>query len=459
MLLHEDDEDEYTRSFYESVRQRRPFHAEVRARRADGRWRWLESWGRPRFTPGGTFIGYIGSSADITERKEAERSLLEADRQKDQFLAMLGHELRNPLAAIQNAADLLPEGDGTDPALPRIRALLQRQSAHMGRLLDGLLDISRVVQGKIVLDVGIVDLPDLCRRLVEEIRDRGAAQGVELILDVPDDDLVVRADEVRLVQVVDNLLTNGVKYTPAGGTVRLRVARQGDQAVITVTDTGVGIPPELLERMFDVFHQGEQTQERAEGGLGVGLALVRSLVELHGGTVEGRSEGAGLGAELVVRLPVAGPPDASAAEPSFPPPRRAPQPPPARPLDVVVVEDNQDAAEMLRELLCREGHEVRLALDGVIALAEIQDAAPDLVVCDLGLPGALTGYDVARVLRGRRDTADLRLVALSGYGGPEDRDRRRDAGFDVHLTKPVDAQTLRDVLTRRGTGTAPDAPD
>jgi PAS domain S-box-containing protein len=376
-------------------------------------------------------------NARLFGRQEVARSEAEAaNRTKDEFLAMLGHELRNPLGAISSAAHVLSRTSGGNSATARASEIIGRQVQHLARIVDDLLDVSRVVAGKVVLRLQPVDLGEIARRVATL---HGGPAGARHVIYVQTNPTWVSADPTRLEQVVTNLLANAVKYTPAGGEITVSVRREGDHGVLTVRDTGVGIRPELLPRVFDLFVQSDRSLERSGGGLGIGLSLVRQLIELHGGTVEAASPGPGRGSTFTVRLPVlAGPADADdAARPAVAgPPRR-----------VLVIEDNDDAREMLRNLLRMFGHEVHEACDGARGLEEARRLRPDAALIDIGLPG-MDGYEVAR--RIRADLPGARLVALTGYGQPEDRERALAAGFDAHLVKPVDPDQLQRLLAARG---------
>ena len=381
----------------------------------------------------GDVIGVSSTDRDDTRHKAAERRLVDADRQKDEFLAMLGHELRNPLAAVRSAAEVLKVHARNAPPLERTQAILERQTGHMAKLLDGLLDVSRIIRGKIAIESDAVDLAEVCRDVAADVTERIGSRALSIRSDLPTGPVWVIGDRVRLTQVVDNLLSNAVKYTPDDGSVTLTLAPVDGAAVITVRDTGVGIEPELLPDIFDVFRQARQTLDRSSGGLGLGLALVKSLVRMHGGDVEARSRGRGHGAEFIVRLPLT---DRQ---------RQAPDQPEtveATPLRLLVVEDNEDVAEMLQAVLRRAGHEVTVAMRGEEGVAMARASRPDAVLCDLGLPGGMTGFDVARTLRGNLDTQGIALIALSGYSRPEDKARAAEAGFDGHIAKPVDARSI-----------------
>ncbi|BDG06616.1 hybrid sensor histidine kinase/response regulator [Anaeromyxobacter oryzae] len=372
---------------------------------------------------------------DVTERKRAEAALRaandrlrEADRRKDEFLGMLSHELRNPLAPIRNALYIL---DRTDPAglkAHRAKAVANRQVTHLTRLVDDLLDVTRIARGKVQLHRADTDLTALVRRTAEDHRALMQERGLELAVAIPLGAVVVNADETRLAQVVGNLLQNAAKFTPSGGRVSLSVGVEEDRAVIRVADDGAGIAPEVQGTLFEPFVQAKQTLARSEGGLGLGLALVKGLVASHGGEVAVASEGVGRGAEFVVKLPLAG--GAHRA------PRAAegPRPGAARRRRVLVVDDNRDAAETLAELVQLLGHEAETAFDGPSAVEKARSDPPDVVLCDIGLPG-MDGYAVAKALRAAHDRR-LRLVAVSGYAQPEDLAKAAEAGFDDHIPKP-----------------------
>lgn|GEM_PF-99157 len=385
----------------------------------------------------GRITGISSIERDIGRLKRTERRLLAADHQKDEFLAMLGHELRNPLASIRSAAQLLGLEDDLGPDILRTRDILRRQSAHMSRLLDGLLDVSRIVQNKIELAIDDVDLVEICREVLDDASERLEEHGLTLHTRLSDAPVPLRADRVRLVQVVDNLLSNAIKYTPRDGRIEVGVERERNLATLRVSDTGIGIDEALLPHVFDVFRQSAQNLDRAGGGLGLGLALVRAVVDLHGGTVEAHSLGEGQGADLVVRLPISNLPTGRVADGGDTP---------GSDLDILLVEDNADSADILARVLERLGHRVRVASDGRTAVQLAVDVPPDLMVCDLGLPDGFSGYDVAAALRKDPATQGIRLVALTGYGRPEDKSRSAQAGFDAHLTKPVGVAELRDML-------------
>jgi PAS domain S-box-containing protein len=592
-LMHPEDADAYAAAFVEAVARRQPFHGQTRVRRGDGEWRWLESWARPRWSRDGEFLGMVGASADITERKQSDSALAEAmrriaeqhanlqavygaisdglsvfdmqgravlvneaqarmfgypqakymlrerqhfldeyrieqldgsalpvalwpvsrvlrgervagaellvrrrgrdgywvvsfsgepvfdaegrqtlavvicrdvserwrhdrerraneerlresDRRKDEYLAMLGHELRNPLAAIRNAAHLVARARGDDPLLERAADVLQRQSSHMVRLIEGLLEVSRIARGKITLEQEVVDLAAIVASVVGDRRPQLEARGLELESELPAGAVWVRGDRVRLAQILDNLVGNAIKFTPAPGRVWVALAA-GEHAVVRVRDTGVGIRPESLPRVFDAFHQESQDVAREAGGLGLGLALARRLAEMHGATLEAHSAGLGQGAEFVLTLARSAPPAARRAEPASAAVRAAT----VESLRILVIEDNADAGDMLRQLLELDGHAVEVARDGPAALAALDRAARDIVICDIGLPG-MSGYELARRMRHEGRLQGAALIALTGYGQAEDRRQAELAGFDAHLVKPLELGEFAVTLGRLG---------
>jgi PAS domain S-box-containing protein len=392
-------------------------------------------------------VGVATIARDITERKRSEAALREADRRKDEFLATLAHELRNPLAALSNALHALRLGK--DAALQEgARRVMERQLTHLVRLVDDLLDVSRITTGKIELRRERVALPAIVDAAVETSQALIEQRGQRLTVTLPDTPIVVDADPTRMAQVLANLLNNAAKYTDRGGHLALTVRRERDEAVITVEDDGIGIAPEMLPRLFEIFSQAHPADERSQGGLGIGLSLVRALVRLHGGSVAAHSDGLGRGSRFTVRLPVATEAPAVATESSSQPPAHGA----AR--RILVVDDNRDSAETMAILLGLKGHAVRTAHDGVQAIETAQRFRPEVVLLDIGLPGG-DGYEVARRLRSEAGLVGARLVATTGWGYPEDKRRAREAGFDLHLTKPVDMTQLERLLG----SIEPSAPD
>jgi signal transduction histidine kinase/two-component SAPR family response regulator len=380
---------------------------------------------------------------EVTEERRAEAALrehavqlAEAARQKDEFLAMLAHELRNPLAPMRTALELLQRFSEQRTVVERAHDVIGRQILHMARLLDDLLDVSRITTGRITLNWQELDLQDLVAEAVYSTRALIEARRHSLITALPEQALVIRGDSTRLVQVLVNLLNNAAKYTDEGGVIRIAASSEGADAVLRVQDTGMGISSRLLPRIFDVFTQDDRTLDRAQGGLGLGLTLVRRIVELHGGSVEAHSAGRGLGSEFVVRLPshVAAT-DVGTAAPMRSPARSR------RTLRCLVVDDNVDAARMLELALSLEGHQVRLAFDGHDAVEAAAEFQPDAVVLDIGLP-RMNGYEAARGIRRIPGLGGVLIIAATGYGQDIDREKSRDAGFDLHLVKPIDLDAL-----------------
>jgi len=399
----------------------------------------------------GRLVRVWGTQLDITERKRLEdelrrraEDLAGADRRKDQFLAMLAHELRNPLAPIRNAVELMRQVETIDPAFQPSREMVERQVKHLARLVDDLLDVSRITQGSIRLRKEAVELGSVVERAIEATRPLIDSRAHDLKVQLPTDQIHLEADPTRLEQILTNLLNNAAKYTMPGGQIRVTAALEGDEAVVRVRDNGIGVPPDVLDRVFEPFVQSEGSLARSEGGLGIGLTLVRSLVEMHGGTVEANSPGLGQGSEFVVRLPANVPVEKG---PSSLPEADAPFP--SRGLRVLVVEDNVDAAESLSALLRLWGHEVRMVHDGLAAIDAAREQHPEVVLLDIGLPG-LDGYQVAKRLREDSSMDGALLVAMTGYGQPEDRRRSREAGIHHHFVKPVEPFVLRTLLSNLG---------
>jgi PAS domain S-box-containing protein len=383
-------------------------------------------------TPGAALV----SLEDLTARHHAESALREESRRKDEFLASLSHELRNPLAPIRNGLELLARMPPANEQARRALAVVDRQVRHLGRIVDDLLDHTRIGRGQARLQRELADLGEIVGRAVEDHRAAFDAAGVALRAELPEATCWADVDATRIEQVLGNLLGNAVKFTPRGGRVLVALRRDGGRCAVTVTDSGTGIAPDVQGRLFQPFSQAAQTPDRRRGGLGLGLALVKALVELHGGAVEASSGGEGRGASFTVRLPLAAPPA---------PARDEERPRAAVRRRVLVIDDNEDAASTLKECLELLGHDAYVAGDGPSGLALARQLAPDVVVCDIGLPG-MDGYAVARALRADEATRGAYLVALSGYALPEDLRRAHEAGFDRHLAKPLELDALQRVL-------------
>jgi PAS domain S-box-containing protein len=442
IFVHPDDATAYTDEFLACTRERRPFHAEVRVRNAKGEWRTLESWGRPRFSGHGEFLGMVGTSVDVTDRRLMEQTLREADRRKDEFLAMLGHELRNPLAAIAAAMEIFRRLLPADSPLQEVLVSTDRQTAILRRLVDDLLDSARISTGKIELRKAFVPLHQVISGAVELAQPGIVERRHQFAVEQTGERLMVHGDEVRLVQVVANLLNNAARYTPEGGRIALILERAGGEALIRVRDNGGGIEPAMLTRVFELFVQGDKSSADAlaPAGLGLGLTLVKRLLDLHGGTVEAKSEGRGKGSEFIVRLPLAAAGTETAAAPG---PSQALPAGPAR--RVLVVDDNRDAADVLSTLIRLLGHEVREAYDGASALESLPAFRPDVVLLDIGLPD-MDGYTVTRRLRGLETGRAARVIAMSGFGSDADKARAREHGIERHLIKPVDLTQLEELF-------------
>jgi signal transduction histidine kinase len=377
--------------------------------------------------------------SEALARERQARSLAEeGSRAKDEFLAMLGHELRNPLNAVTAAMSVLERVDPYGEHATRSREIVVRQAKHLNDLVDDLLDVARVTSGKIVLDRRLVDLALVVRRSVAILQEAGRFASHPVDVDIGA--AWVSGDETRLEQIAVNLLENAVKYTPPGKPIRVRVASEGNEAVFEVSDEGEGIAADLLPRIFDLFTQGERTLDRAQGGLGLGLTLVRNLTELHAGRVWAHSEGIGKGARFVVRLPLVPAPERSVE--AKPAPAAA-----GRALRTLVIEDNVDSAETLKTLLSLQGHDVHIAHDGPTGVERALEVRPEVALVDIGLPG-FDGFEVARRLRAAPGGDAIRLVALTGYGQPEDRRAAGAAGFDHFLVKPVDLLALGELLAK-----------
>ncbi|MDQ2644265.1 MAG: ATP-binding protein [Myxococcota bacterium] len=360
------------------------------------------------------------------------RASVAASRAKDEFLAMLGHELRNPLSPIVSALELLKNRESQSKEV----VIIERQLQRVLNLVDDLLDIARITRGKVELHKTPVELATIIGGAVEMTAVLIAEQRHSFSVDVPSSGLVVDADPMRLTQVISNLLSNAAKYTPSGGHIRIAAKASNEQIELSITDTGVGIPKHQLPTIFDLFVQGKTTIHRREGGLGIGLAVVKNLVQMHGGTVEAFSEGPGKGTEFRIRLPRS---QQSASRP--PPPVASVSSSAAARHRILVVDDNQDAAELLTEVLRLEGHEVEFALDGGQALEKLSSFRPSVAILDIGLPG-LDGYELADRVRAQLAPHSVTLIALTGYGQAHDRERSRRAGFAVHLVKPIDLRSL-----------------
>ncbi len=444
-FVHPDDRPAFASRLEQAVHERRPFEARARFRRADGAYRWMKAIALPRFLPEGGFVGYVGCAFDVTDMKEAENALVELDQGRNQFLAMLAHELRNPLAGVRNAARVLARSRDESVVAPAL-GIIERQGERMARMVDDLLDVSRMAHGKMELHLEPVDLAAVAREALQLTAPEREASAQVLEASLPEEALWVRGDAMRLEQVLCNLLQNASKFTRAGGSIWIEAGREPGEtgtppsAVVRVRDDGAGMEPAILARAFELFAQGEHAGSQPRRGIGIGLALARRLVELHGGSVEAHSDGAGKGSEFVVRLPLL------ARTPSRrPSPASAPAPTAAR--RVLIVDDNRDSAESLRLVLGLHGHEARVVHEGAAAAGAAAAFRPDVVLLDIALPD-VDGLAVARALRAEAPTRGALIVAVSGFGREEDVRRSQEAGIDEHFTKPVDPDRLLERIAR-----------
>jgi PAS domain S-box-containing protein len=457
--LHPDDRERTRQAIERAIHNDEHYDIEYRSFAADGGFRWIRAIGRTFFDASGKPLHFDGVTMDVTEQKRAEEMLKEADRRKDEFLAMLGHELRNPLAPIRNAVHILQLVAPSDEQVRRPLQVIDRQARQLAGLVDDLLDVSRITRGQIHLHKQTLDLATVVAQAVETSRPLLEERRHRLEVQLPPQPIFVEADPTRLAQVILNLLNNAAKYTEEGGQVWLTVTApsplsprwgegkgEGGEVRLCVRDTGMGISADMLPKIFEPFTQVEQTLDHAQGGLGIGLTLVRRLVEIHGGSVRAFSEGPGRGSEFEVRLPVATAPPSSSVN------GRA-EPKPTKSIHrILIVDDNKDSAESLAMLMRLLGHEVSTAHDGESGLCAATAFGPDIVLLDIGLP-RLDGLEVARRLRGDLGLRDALLIAMTGYGQEEDRRRSQGAGFDAHLVKPVDFGELQ-ALLERGAATA-----
>jgi signal transduction histidine kinase/ActR/RegA family two-component response regulator len=428
------------------LKERRAFDGEeIVVQRQDGTQLVVLAHAIPLFDDAGALTGAVNVVVDITGRKrterqlqERERELAETSRRKDEFLATLAHELRNPLAPIRNSLHLLRLAAAGNGGPTQVHEMLERQVGNLVRLVDDLMDVSRITRDLIELRREPVELAGALNAAVETAKPMIEAGEHELTVVLPSEPLILEADPVRLTQIIANLLNNAAKYSEPGGRIRLEGRREGTRAVVSVRDTGMGIPSELLPNVFDLFTQLDRTYSRKHGGLGIGLTLVKRLVEMHGGQVEAHSEGPGRGSEFVVRLPLAIMAPTARAWPTATAASVAQR-------RILVVDDNRDAAESLGLLLKFQGADVHVVHDGPAALAALTMYRPSIVLLDIGMPG-MDGYELARRMRQRLNGDDVTLIALTGWGQKEDQRLSKEAGIDHHLIKPVDCDMLVDML-------------
>ncbi|MEX2308934.1 MAG: PAS domain S-box protein [Pirellulales bacterium] len=444
--MHPNDRAAARETFLAANERQEEFRHEYRLLSKDGSYHWMIDAAAPRLGDDGTFLGYIGSVIDISNRKkmeevlrESQAALLEADRRKDEFLALLAHELRNPLAPIRTGLELLRLAGDDRSVIEEVRLTMDRQSQQMVRLIDDLLDVSRITRGTVELRTGRVELAWIMESAVETARPVIEEMGHKMTVRLPNRPVVLEADPTRLAQVISNLLNNAAKYMKRGGSIDLNAEQHGGSVVISVKDRGIGIPAEMIDRIFDMFIQVDGSLDRSHGGLGIGLTLVKRLVEMHGGTVEARSDGPDRGSEFIVRLPVVlgllketnnldGQKIAATSK------RR-----------ILVVDDNENAAQMLGMLLKALGNDVRMVFDGLSAIKLAAEFRPDVVLLDIGMP-QIDGYETARLIRQEPWGSTLVLAALTGWGQEDDKRRTREAGFDHHFVKPVEPAVLQKFL-------------
>ncbi len=416
---------------------------EIRVVHPGGDERWLTIFGRTEFTgEPRRAVRMAGMTMDVTDRKRAEEAVREADRRKDEFLAMLAHELRGPLAPLRNMVEIMKRASGNEALIQQARDTMERQLRQMVRLVDDLLDVSRVTHNRLELRTETVALATVVHQAVETNRPLAESARLEVLVTLPPGPIYLQADPVRLAQVFGNLLANACKYTEPGGRIELTAERDGDDVLVKVKDSGIGIPADKLTSIFEMFMQVDRSLERAQGGLGIGLTLVKRLVEMHGGTVEAQSEGPGRGSELVVRLPT------SSEEDQAPLPTAPSVEERTSVRRILIVDDNQDSAASLAMLLAITGNETHTAHDGLEAVAAAERFRPQAILLDLGLP-KLNGFDAARRIREQPWGQKMVLVALTGWGQEEDRRKSKEAGFDLHMVKPVDFHALLKFLDEK----------
>jgi PAS domain S-box-containing protein len=439
--IHPEDQARAQATILASLDDRKVYECDFRIVRPDGTIRWVTNRGRAFFDGSNQPLRLIGTVVDISYRKEAELQLLDTDRRKNEFLATLAHELRNPLAPIRNAVQILLLAGLEVPNLKWATEVIDRQVRQMTRLVDDLLEVSRITTGKLEVRRETLELAAVIQEAVETSFPLIEQGGHELTVSVPPQPVIVNADMIRLAQVFSNLLNNAAKYTEPGGHIQISLEAIEDYALVSVKDSGTGISAEMLPHVFEMFMQVDRNVHRSKGGLGIGLTLVKRLIEMHGGSIEVRSEGPGRGSEFIVRLPT--------VPLGMPVIQEPPNPVTASnntPLRILVVDDNEDGANSLGKMLQMSGNEVRVAHDGLAAIEVAEAFRPQVILLDIGMP-KLDGYDACRRIRETSWGKNTVLIALTGWGQDEDRRRTHEAGFDYHLVKPVEASTLVKVLT------------
>ncbi len=428
--------------FRRHIKSGEPWEDTFPLRQHDGQYRWFLSRAFPIQDQHGRILSWFGTNTDITAQRQAEEALREADRRKDEFIAVLAHELRNPLAPVRSAVEILKRVASGDQRLERTSEVIGRQVTHMARLIDDLLDVSRIGRGKLALQKEVCDLTDITHDTAEDYRASLETAGLKLDMQLAPEPIWVQGDPVRLAQMLGNVLTNAQRFNNPGGHIQLslRVDASEGVALMEVSDDGIGIDHELMSRLFDPFEQATQDLARSRGGLGLGLALTKGLAELHGGRIEAHSDGLGHGAVFKLFIPLHQPPVNNR-------PIKVITANAHKNLRILIIEDNHDAALTLAELLRLNGHDVETSFDGVSGLAKVHEFCPHTVISDLGLPGELDGYELAKVLRAHPDLQHLHLIALSGYADLEARKKSLEAGYDIHLAKPPDINMLERVIS------------
>lgn len=439
-MFHPDDQAHAWEVWQNSLVTGEPYEILYRLRHHSGEYRWVLGRALPVRDEQGRILRWMGTCTDIHHQKTTEEELKLVNRRKDEFLAMLAHELRNPLAPISTAAQLLKGAARDETRVQQASEIIARQTRHLTRLVDDLLDVSRVTRGLVKLQLEVIDFKRCVRSAIEQIRPLIDVRQQQLQVDLGNDDARVRGDFMRLVQVIANVLNNASKFTPLRGSINVQLSLRGDMVQLTIRDNGIGIPASLLPDVFELFTQGERASDRSQGGLGLGLTLVKSITQLHGGRIEAASDGAGCGSSFTFILPRTQ--LAPAAEQTAPEVQAHTV---GKTLSIMIVDDNPDAAQSLSTLLSLDGHQVTVKADGNSALNASAGAA--VYILDIGLPD-INGYEVARRLRHQPKTAGATLIALTGYGQPHDRVQSKAAGFDHHLVKPVDWEQLSAILAR-----------
>lgn len=442
-LVHPDDQKQAFEAWSHSVAAGTPYEATYRMRHHSGEYRWTLARALPVRDENGVIVKWLGTNTDIHAQKTAEKLLHDANLRKDEFLAMLAHELRNPLAPISASAELLSLTKSNDAQIQKATGIIRRQVDHMTSLVEDLLDVSRVTRGLIQFDNGLLDVKQVVADAVEQVRPLFEAHRHHLTMYLAPETVFVMGDHKRLVQVLSNLLDNATKYTPAGGHIALKMAASTSGITLSVRDDGIGMKPDLIEHVFELFQQGERTVDRAQGGLGIGLALVKSLVEQHQGTVTAYSAGPNQGSEFVVSLPRAQLAEET-GNATIPAPQR-----PSKKLRVLVVDDNVDAAQTIAMLLEVLGNEVATEFDPNAALARVEHERFDVYVLDIGLPG-MDGYELVQRLRSNQGTHKAVFAAVTGYGQENDKQKSVAAGFDHHFIKPVNIKALTETFKELG---------